>query len=117
MTAAEIAIILTAVGGGAGFKAVVDAIRTGVPHKRQGVESEAIQSIIADRNRAIEERNRAVESEREAWARADSMEQRYDKMTVSRNKWRDRSARVDAWVTKHLNTSPETYPDQIKDDD
>ena len=44
------------------------------------------------------------ESENEAWQRADAMEERYDRMTFSRNAWRERSHKQDIYHTRHCRT-------------
>lgn len=112
MTAPEIALLLTALGGGAGISQlyqIIQGLRNGTP-RRVRVESTAISQLIA-------ERDAARESEREAWVRADAMELRYDRMTSSRNRWRERSHLQDIWVSEHCSKPGIEYPSRIEEDE
>lgn len=109
MSPAEIALIITAIGGFGGVGALVRSLRSGAP-RRVRVESSAISQLVADRDAA-------KLSERDAWARADAMEDRYDRMTRSRNQWRERSHLQDIWVDRHCREPGEEYPDRPIDDD
>lgn len=107
-SATEIALLVTAFGGGTTVQAAFAAIRD----RRRGARSREpaqIQSVVADL-----ERVRA--SEREAWERADVMETRYDRMTSSRNKWREYSHKQHAWVIAHCRQPDDTYPATPTDD-
>ena len=102
LSATEIALLVTAFGGGTTLQAAFAAIRD----RRRGARSREpaqIQTIIADLDRV-----RA--SEREAWERADAMEERYDRMTSSRNRWREHSHKQHAWVIAHCQPPDDTYP-------
>lgn len=107
LTATEIALLVTAFGGGTTVQAAFAAIR----NRRLGArsrESAQLQALLAEL-----ERVRA--SEREAWDRADAMELRYDRMTSSRNSWREHSHRQHAWVIAHCQPPDESYPTQPVD--
>lgn len=108
MSPTEIALLVTALGGGTGISLLVNALRANTP-KRVRVESSAVSSLIS-------ERDAAKESEREAWQRADAMEERYDRMTASRNRWRERSHRQDAWVIANCRQPDDEYPAKIEED-
>lgn len=114
MTPAELAVLVSALGGLSGLAAMFKALRSGVP-KRIRVESTAIKTLVEERDQARQERDRAALSEREAWDRADAMERRYDLMTAARNSWRERSHRQDAWVIAYCTPPDATYPAKVED--
>lgn len=95
MSPAEIALIITAIGGGSGLTALIGAIRSNVP-RRARIESGALANLLADRDAAHD--------------RADQMEQRYDRMTAERNRWRERSHLQDLWVKRHCCPPGDDYP-------
>ena len=63
-----------------------------------------------------EEITRARESEREAWARADAMEARHDRLAQSRNRWRDAAYRLDTYVRAHCSPTGPELPGLPADD-
>ncbi|EOM77301.1 hypothetical protein DW322_21280 [Rhodococcus rhodnii] len=107
----ELALIVTAFGGGTTLQAAFGAIKA----RRNGArarEERQISAIRADLDRARESLDRAEAGEREAWARADAMENRYDRMTQSRNRWRERSHHQDVHHLRHCSCRDEldAYP-------
>ncbi|MGM5068389.1 hypothetical protein EU244_026370 [Rhodococcus qingshengii] len=101
-TATEIALLVTAFGGGSTLQAALAALKA----RRQGAYSREQSQNTA----VVAELARARESENEAWERADAMEARYDRMTVSRNKWRERSHKQDIYHDRHCRTETDEYP-------
>lgn len=94
MTPAEIALLLTAAGGGATVQAGIAAVRAWLGGAR---------SRESDQNAAARaEVDRARESERESRSRADAMEHRYDRMTAERNRWREYAHVLRAWAMAHV---------------
>lgn len=114
MSPAEIALIITAIGGAGGIGALVRSVRSSTP-RRVRVESTAISTLIADKDKAIAERDAAKAGEREAWERADAMEARYDRMARLRNRWRERSHLQDLWIAQHCRPPGDEYPDRPED--
>lgn len=102
LTASDIALLVTAFGGGTTVQAAIAAIRAR-QHGARSREPAQVQALLSEL-----ERVRA--SEREAWDRADAMELRYDRMTSSRNGWREHSHRQHAWVIAHCRQPDDTYP-------
>ena len=101
-TATEIALLVTAFGGGTTLQAALAALKA----RRLGA-----QSREQSQNSAVAaELARVRESETEAWERADAMEARYDRMTASRNAWRERSHKQDIYHERHCRTETDEYP-------
>lgn len=94
-TATEIALLVTAFGGGSTLQAALAALKA----RRQGAYSRE------------QSQNTAVVAElAQARDRADAMEARYDRMTSSRNAWRERSHKQDIYHTRHCRTETDEYP-------
>lgn len=101
-TATEIALLVTAFGGGTTLQAALAALKA----RRLGARSREETQNTA----VVAELARIRESENEAWQRADDMEDRYDRMTASRNAWRERSHQQDIYHTRHCRTETDEYP-------
>lgn len=94
-TATEIALLVTAFGGGSTLQAALAALKA----RRQGAYSRE------------QSQNTAVVAElAQARARADAMEARYDQMTLKRNQWRERSHKQDIYHARHCRTETDEYP-------
>ncbi|MFF1531475.1 hypothetical protein [Cellulomonas sp. NPDC058312] len=102
LSASDIALLVTAFGGGTTVQAAISAIRAR-HHGARSREDTQAQAIVAQLAQA-----RA--SEREAWDRADAMEERYDRMTKSRNEWRERSTKQDVYHARYCRVDDVEYP-------
>lgn len=107
-SASDIALLVTAFGGGTTVQAAFAAIRD----RRRGARSREPAQL----NEVVAELERVRGSETAAWDRADSMEQRYDRMTSSRNKWREYAQKQHMWVITHCRRPDDTYPAAPADD-
>lgn len=88
MTPAEMAMLITALGGSTLLPAIVAAIRA----RRSGAETRESAQWGAIGDAILQARESAAQSR----DRADAMEARYDRMTKCRNLWRE------AWSQQRL---------------
>jgi hypothetical protein len=100
----QLAVLIAAVCGGGGIQAIINAVQA----RRDGVrrrEGDAVAQVVA-------ERDAAARREEAANVRSDAMELRYDRMTKSRNEWREYAQRVHLYNITHCQPLAADYPAQ-----